>query len=129
MTNIMAAMTGEQSIMSADALDHRARSISINAVREMRVAHSRDSGQWTDADSRLQNAIYLVLKRMDNIDALSTGAEAYPLVSSKQSIPSAAISAVEKALMQIEDAEDDDEPSNVSPIKANPPSRPSKSEK
>jgi hypothetical protein len=36
---------------------------------------------------------------------------------------------VEKALMKIEDAEDDDEPSNVSPIKASPPSRPSKSEK
>jgi hypothetical protein len=128
MTNIMAATINEHSIMSSDALDHRARSISTNAVREMRVAHGRDKGQWTDADSRLQNAIYLVLKRMDHIEAMETGAEAYPLVSSKQSIPSAAISAVEKALTQIGEMEDE-EVSNVSPIKAKMPTQSPKTEK
>lgn len=121
MTNLMSAMMTEGSIMSADALDHRARSISTNAVREMRVAHGRDTGQWTDADSRLQNAIYLVLKRMDNIEAMSGSSEAYPLVANKQSAQIAAISAVEKALTQIDEAEETE--SNVAPIKPKSPQK------
>lgn len=121
MTNIMNAMMSENSIMSADALDHRARSISTNAVREMRVAHGRDTGQWTDADSRLQNAIYLVLKRMDNIEAMQGSSEAYPLVANKQSAPIAAIAAVEKALSQIGEMEEPE--SNVAPIKPKSPQK------
>ena len=123
MTNIMSAMMSTNTAMSADSLDHRARSISINAVREMRVAHGRDTGQWTDADCRLQNAIYLVLKRMDNLEAMESATEAYPLVAIKQPASSAAISAVEKAVTSIDDEDEEEVPvTNISPIKAKVPS-------
>ena len=81
MSELINAMMAANAGLSEEGVDHRARSISINAIREMRVAIGRDAGPWTDADSRLQNAIYLVLKRMDKVKVGESDDGSFPLVS------------------------------------------------
>jgi hypothetical protein len=108
MSELINAMMAASAGLSEEGVDHRARSISINAIREMRVAIGRDAGPWTDADGRLQNAIYLVLKRMDKVKVGESDDGSFPLVSPNQSTPSQTIAAVEKALTSVEKLDDED---------------------
>lgn len=66
-----------------DQIERRARSVSINAVRELRVAYGRDAGPWTDDDVRRSNAIFELL-HLDRLEDINPAVESFPIVSPVQ---------------------------------------------
>jgi hypothetical protein len=98
MTNF-ANMTTTQ-VYTPEQIDRRARAVSINAVRELRVAYGRDAGPWTDDDSRRVQAIYDLL-HLAKIEDINASVESFPLVSPQQAPENEMLDNIERHLSML----------------------------
>ena len=98
MTNFMTVT--ETQAYTPEQIERRARSVSINAIREMRVAYGRDAGPWTDDDSRRVNAIFELL-HLARFEEVTPQNESFPLVSPQQAPENKLLDDIERQLAKL----------------------------
>lgn len=92
-------MPMNQPVFTDEQIERRARSVSINAVRELRVAYGRDAGPWTDDDVRRSHAIFELL-HLDRLEDINPAVESFPIVSPVQT-ENKALDSIEKQLAKL----------------------------
>lgn len=85
---------------TTDAIENRLRAISINAVREARIAFGREDKPFLDDDAARTEMIFQLL-HVVTLDQINETAEHYPVVSKIQAPKNAKLEKVEKILSEI----------------------------
>lgn len=88
---------GQPDAYTEEQIERRAYSVSMNAVREMRVAYGRDAGPWTDDDSRRVNAIFELL-HLVRAEQINMQTESFPLVAPQQAGENPLLDSIEAKL-------------------------------
>jgi len=83
-----------------DWREDRLRAISINALRESRVAYERDQHPWTDDDAKRLDMIFRILHIVEAKD-VDTTREHFGIIAAHNPPASPALAAVAKALAQL----------------------------
>ena len=103
--------------MNDDALTHRLRSISNNAIREAMFAIGRGNLPWTDDDSRRGEMIFKILHLVRPNDIMEEN-ESLPLVAAQQVAAREDIVNAERAVAKIKVRKNSADQVNQAAVKA-----------